>query len=71
MAEMTEAGAEVIDSIVVPNLGDLMTGAGVINHEFKFDFIDYLAASSAEIPRKFGALRKRPSKVTSAVSSRR
>ena len=40
---MEEQGAEIID-IEVPGMSDLIEKSGVIRHEFKFDFIDYLSA---------------------------
>jgi Asp-tRNA(Asn)/Glu-tRNA(Gln) amidotransferase A subunit family amidase len=40
---MKERGAELVD-ISVPGLDDLLRDSGVINHEFKFDLMDYLAA---------------------------
>ncbi len=43
--DMRRAGAVIVDSVVVPDLAALTSGAGVINYEFKFDFMDYLAAT--------------------------
>ncbi len=43
--EMEAAGATIVDSVVIPNLDSLTRRAGVINFEFKFDFIDYLGAT--------------------------
>jgi hypothetical protein len=40
---MIELGADTI-TIEIPNLQNLISGSGVINHEFKWDLIDYLAA---------------------------
>lgn len=40
---MVELGADTI-TIEIPNLQNLISGSGVINHEFKWDLIDYLAA---------------------------
>jgi len=40
---MKERGAELVD-VSVPGLDDLLRDSGVINHEFKFDLLDYLAA---------------------------
>jgi Asp-tRNA(Asn)/Glu-tRNA(Gln) amidotransferase A subunit family amidase len=40
--QMKEAGADVIDSVEIPNLDSL--GRGVTRFEFKFDLMDYLAA---------------------------
>ena len=40
---MKARGAELVD-ISVPGLDDLLRDSGVINHEFKFDLMDYLAA---------------------------
>jgi len=39
---MKQAGAETID-VTVPGLDDLLRGSSVINAEFKFDLMDYLA----------------------------
>ena len=39
---MEERGAEIID-IEIPGMLDLIEKSGVIRHEFKFDFIDYLS----------------------------
>ncbi len=43
LEHLVEQGAEIID-VEVPGLQDLIEESGVIGHEFKFDFIDYLAA---------------------------
>ncbi len=43
--EMEDAGATIVDSLEIPNLDSLTRRAAVINFEFKFDFIDYLAAT--------------------------
>ncbi len=40
---LQEQGAEIID-VEVPGMLDLIEKSGVIRHEFKFDFIDYLSA---------------------------
>jgi Asp-tRNA(Asn)/Glu-tRNA(Gln) amidotransferase A subunit family amidase len=40
---MKARGAELVD-ISVPGLDDLLRDSGVINHEFKFDLMDYLAS---------------------------
>ena len=40
---MKARGAEAVD-VTVPGLDDLLRDSGVINHEFKFDLLDYLAA---------------------------
>ena len=42
IAKMVELGADTI-TIEIPNLQDLISGSGVISHEFKWDLIDYLA----------------------------
>ena len=42
--QMEEAGAEVIE-VEIPSLDSLVSGSGVIAHEFKWDLIDYLAAT--------------------------
>jgi Asp-tRNA(Asn)/Glu-tRNA(Gln) amidotransferase A subunit family amidase len=39
---ITSAGAEVVD-VEIPGLGELLRGSSVINYEFKFDLMDYLA----------------------------
>jgi len=41
---MTEAGAEIID-IEIPGLDSILSGSSLIGHEFKWDLIDYLAAT--------------------------
>jgi len=43
IAKMVELGADTI-TIEIPNLQNLISGSGVIGHEFKWDLIDYLAA---------------------------
>ena len=43
--EMEDAGATIVDSLEIPSLDSLTRRAAVINFEFKFDFIDYLAAT--------------------------
>jgi Asp-tRNA(Asn)/Glu-tRNA(Gln) amidotransferase A subunit family amidase len=45
LEEMKELGAEIVDSVTIPNLDSVMAGSGVINFEFKFDFVDYLNAT--------------------------
>ncbi len=42
--EMAGEGAEVID-VQIPGLDSLVSGSSVIAHEFKWDLIDYLAAT--------------------------
>lgn len=42
LAEMDSLGAEVVD-VTVPNLDSLLAGTGLIDQEFKFDLMDYLA----------------------------
>ena len=44
IAQMFDAGADVID-VVIPDLDDLLSNSSVIAHEFKWDLIDYLAAT--------------------------
>jgi Asp-tRNA(Asn)/Glu-tRNA(Gln) amidotransferase A subunit family amidase len=44
LAELTAAGAEIVD-VTVPGLSALTSRAAVINYEFKHDFIDYLQAN--------------------------
>ena len=41
---MFDAGADIID-VVIPGLDDLVSNSSVIAHEFKWDLIDYLAAT--------------------------
>ena len=42
--QMKEAGAEIVE-IEIPGLDSLVRGSSVITYEFKWDFIDYLAAT--------------------------
>ena len=44
IAQMFDAGADVVD-VVIPDLDDLVSNSSVIAHEFKWDLIDYLAAT--------------------------
>ncbi|KPJ84395.1 MAG: hypothetical protein AMS19_00825 [Gemmatimonas sp. SG8_23] len=44
ISRMVELGADTV-TVEIPDLADLISGSGVINHEFKWDLIDYLAAS--------------------------
>ncbi len=44
IAEMETLGAKVVE-VTIPEFDDLLQDAGVIEHEFKFDLIDYLAAT--------------------------
>ncbi len=44
IAQMFDAGADVID-VIIPDLEDLLANSSVIAHEFKWDLIDYLAAT--------------------------
>ncbi|UCD24840.1 MAG: CHRD domain-containing protein [Gemmatimonadota bacterium] len=44
LEQMQELGAEIIE-IDIPGLDTLLRGSSVIGYEFKFDFIDYLAAT--------------------------
>lgn len=44
IAEMVEAGADTV-TVEIPGLDSLIAESGVIHHEFKWDLIDYLAAS--------------------------
>ncbi len=46
LQQMTDAGAEVID-VEVPGLDSILAGSSLIGHEFKWDLIDYLAATPA------------------------
>jgi Asp-tRNA(Asn)/Glu-tRNA(Gln) amidotransferase A subunit family amidase len=43
IARMVEVGADTV-SVEIPELSELIAGSGLINHEFKWDLIDYLAA---------------------------
>ena len=43
---MSDAGAEIID-IEIPGLDSILSGSSLIGHEFKWDLIDYLAATPA------------------------
>ena len=42
LAEMDSLGAEVVD-VTIPDLDSLLSGTGLIDLEFKFDLMDYLA----------------------------
>ena len=42
LAEMDSLGAEVVD-VTIPGLDSLLAGTGLIDLEFKFDLMDYLA----------------------------
>jgi Asp-tRNA(Asn)/Glu-tRNA(Gln) amidotransferase A subunit family amidase len=44
LASMKARGAEVID-VAIPGLDSVINRAGVIDYEFKYDLIDYLAAN--------------------------
>ena len=41
---MREGGAELVD-IEIPGLDSILSGSGLIGHEFKWDLIDYLAVT--------------------------
>ncbi|HEX9562666.1 MAG TPA: amidase family protein [Gemmatimonadaceae bacterium] len=41
---MSSRGAELVD-VTIPGLDSLLAGSGVIPHEFKWDFMDYLSRS--------------------------
>jgi amidase len=43
LAKMAELGADTL-TVVIPEYGELISGSGVIGHEFKWDLIDYLTA---------------------------
>ena len=43
VAVMVGLGADTV-TVEIPDLGELIRGSGVINHEFKWDLVDYLAA---------------------------
>ncbi|HUF46913.1 MAG TPA: amidase [Vicinamibacterales bacterium] len=55
---MRAAGAVVLD-IEIPGMAEPLRGAGVIDHEFKFDLADYLAASPAPPVRSLGEILDR------------
>ncbi|MGH7551661.1 MAG: amidase, partial [Longimicrobiales bacterium] len=42
LERMKQQGAEIVD-VEIPRLDSLLSGSSVIDHEFKFDLIDYLA----------------------------
>jgi Asp-tRNA(Asn)/Glu-tRNA(Gln) amidotransferase A subunit family amidase len=42
LEKMVELGADTV-TVEIPDLSDLISGSGLINHEFKWDLIDYLA----------------------------
>ncbi len=42
LAEMEELGAAVVD-VTIPDMDDLLSNTGLIDFEFKFDLMDYLA----------------------------
>lgn len=44
LEQMRQLGAEIVE-VDVPGLDSLLHGSSVITYEFKFDFIDYLAAT--------------------------
>jgi hypothetical protein len=44
LERMTELGAEVVD-VEIPGLDSILSGSSMIGHEFKWDLIDYLAAT--------------------------
>ena len=44
IARMVELGADTV-TLEIPGYDTLIAGSGVINHEFKWDFIDYLAGN--------------------------
>lgn len=41
--EMKALGAETVEEVAIPDLDKLVGASGVINYEFKFDLMDYLA----------------------------
>ena len=55
---MKEHGAELID-VSVPGLDDLLRDSGVINLEFKFDLLDYLASRPTAPVRSLDEMLKR------------
>ena len=46
LEQMGEAGAEIVD-VEIPGLDSILAGSSLIGHEFKWDLIDYLAATPA------------------------
>ena len=44
LGEMVELGADTL-TVIIPELGELISGSGLIGHEFKWDLIDYLAGN--------------------------
>ncbi len=44
LERMSESGAEIID-VEIPGLDSILSGSSLIGHEFKWDLIDYLAAT--------------------------
>ncbi len=46
LEQMSDAGAEIVD-VEVPGLDSILSGSSLIGHEFKWDLIDYLAATPA------------------------
>jgi amidase len=55
---MKTRGADIVD-VTVPGLDDLLRDSGVINHEFKFDLLDYLAARPEAPVRSLDEILKR------------
>ena len=45
LGRMVELGADTV-TVEIPDLDDLIAGSGLIGHEFKWDLIDYLAATT-------------------------
>jgi amidase len=52
---MKQAGADTID-VSVPGLDDLLRGSSVINAEFKFDLMDYLAREPSAPMKSLGEI---------------
>ena len=55
---MKAAGAEV-EEVTIPGLDDLLRGSSVINAEFKFDLMDYLAAFPQAPVKSLGEIIER------------
>ena len=56
--QMQGAGADVVE-VDVPGLDSLLEGASLIHPEFKFAFMDYLAATSTTSPPSARSAGKR------------
>jgi Asp-tRNA(Asn)/Glu-tRNA(Gln) amidotransferase A subunit family amidase len=56
--EMKKAGAETVE-VTIPDLDALTGASGLINHEFKFDLIDYLARVPGAPVKSLGEILER------------